>query len=195
MDYYRNAEDLCEPSKNRPLYNAVIETVFTAEGSTEPVTIAEVKRQLQLAQDFTDDDVYLNEQITECREDMERALGVSMITRTVVAIIKNEMGKLELPYGPVAEILDVNSADAGLDVGEYEILGEGTEIGPLFMHVVSPKLELMTVKYKAGYSTIPHGLKRALLRFIADSYEHRGDNQEVMIPKGAYKYKRGSWLL
>jgi uncharacterized phiE125 gp8 family phage protein len=185
--------------RERPKYNAVIEQGDLRETIpvVEPVTVAEVKEELQI--DFTDHDVYLGKLITRMRQGMERYCGISMVPKEVVSVLlKNELGNIELPYGPV------NAATAGdviLTDMEANTIENATFRGDHFMQLIT-QYDLVWANYDVGYGgatlPLPDDMKDALIRIIAHVFTHRADegmDTNEVIRKFAHQFKRGSWLL
>lgn len=190
MDFFRNVQDLpARPAK--PLYNAVISTVFGPEDTTEPITLAEVKRKLRIMDATTDFDTELNDLITQCRQMFEEVLGVSMIQRTVYAVLQNQLGNMELPYGPLNAVTSAQDKDGNtIDANSYNIIGEK-------FAYLETKYDWIGLTYTVN-AYAPAGLKEALLREIAWRFNHRGDEENDsngLHAREALKYKRGSWLL
>jgi uncharacterized phiE125 gp8 family phage protein len=166
-------------------YNDVIETqVVTdvASFSAEPVTLEEIKRHLNLQFDtsgsyvFTDDDTKLQEIAKASREVIEQYTGVSMASKTLKSILRNECGNIEIPMGPVTTLTSIKDVD-----GVALVSGTGYTVrGNQFRWIESPLSCYLEVNYVAGYTklTIPAGLKRALLEQIAFDYANAGDQQQ-----------------
>jgi uncharacterized phiE125 gp8 family phage protein len=160
-------------------YNDIIEVQVTAGPETEPLSLDEVKRHLNLlfdtagSYDFDDDDTYLNALIGECRQAMEEILGIGLALKSYRAILRNECGGIEIPFGPVSTIGDIKDIDGTLLVDGETYQLRGLE----FKWIESPVSCYIDIEYSAGYSTvnIPKGLKRALLEEIAFRYNNRGD--------------------
>jgi uncharacterized phiE125 gp8 family phage protein len=163
-------------------YNDIIEVQVTtdvANFAAEPLTLDMVKRHLNLLFDttgsavFDDDDTYLTELVSQCRESMEQYLGLSMAVKSYRAILRNECGGLEIPFGPVTAIASVKDIDAVLlvDGDTYQLRGNQ------FKWLESPVSCYTDIVYTSGYTpaNIPQGLKRALLEEIAFRYNNRGD--------------------
>ena len=143
-----------------PAYNAVLSTSFSEEGD-EPVTLQEAKDWCRI--DVTDDDTLITSLITAARIICENYANLSFIERTVTAKIKNGLGGIQLPYGPVtSEIAFYDEDDTELT--DYLLKnGDGNEV---------------TAVYSAGYdeeNPLPGNLKTAILNQIAWMYENRGD--------------------
>lgn len=202
MNYRRN-EDKWPVAPYYNTYNDVIST-SVLDGATgelipvEPITLVEAKTHMKV--DFADEDTYITGLITQCRGLMETATGRSLVTKTVIAIVRNERGDIELPYGPVRSITSVFDEDNT----ELILLDEDYELRGLdFLTVYSPLSTYTKFTYTAGHTTanMPRGLKQALLELISYHYHHRGDNEVTAedynkrLHQLAAPFKRHSWLL
>ena len=193
MNYRRNEDKLCYSYRRG--YNAVVDTTITESAPTEPVTRTEAKTHMKV--DFTDDDTYIDALITQCRGLMEQATGRSLVLKTVVAIVRNELGGIELPYGPVRAISAVVDEE-----GETLTVDDTYEVqGLMWTTVTSPTSDFTQFTYTVGHTAgnMPVGLKQALLELIAYKYVHRGDENETDLLKKlnelAAPFKRQTWLL
>lgn len=173
-------------------YNALIGINIDTDVTTEPVTLTEVKQHLNMQFDtdesyeFNDDDTYLTDLITECREILEKVTGYSLAPKTITATINNSIGSFELPYGPVIGDITTITDEDGEDIDDVTVRsGKIVTCGAY-----------QVVTYNAGYETLPAGLKRALLEEIAWRYNHRGDEDIQEPPRKLAKlYKKRTWLL
>lgn len=161
-------------------YNDVIEVQVVTDITAEPVTLIEVKRHLNLQFDtsgsyqFDDDDTKLTALITQCRDELEQYTGLSFAGKTLKAILRNECGNIEIPFGPVTALTSIKDVDGNT-------LTSGTSYvvrGNLFKWIESPRSCYLEVNYTAGYTALPAGLKRALLEEIAFRYTNAGDQQQ-----------------
>lgn len=158
-------------------YNDVIEVEVVTDLETEPVSLEEVKRHLNLQFDtegsyeFDDDDTKLTALITQCREELEQYTGLSFAAKTLKAIVRNECGNIEIPFGPVTTLTNIKDVDGNT-------LTDTTVRGNQFKWIEYPKSCYLEVNYEAGYETLPAGLKRALLEEIAFRYSNAGDQQQ-----------------
>jgi len=142
-----------------PVYNAVLSTpIFSAESTTEPVTLQEVKDWCRI--DVTDDDTLITSLITAARIMCENYANLSFIKRTVTAKIKNGLGGFVAPYGPVISITSAKDSD-NADIADFD-----------FDNAYDGRI---TVVYEAGYEALPQNLKTAVLNQISFLYENRGD--------------------
>lgn len=151
-------------------YNAVIEAKQAEAAVTEPVTLAEAKQWCKIELDITEENTLLTQLITAARKQLEGYLCISLVDKTVTAILRNELGSIELPYGPVKDITIVKDANGNaVDTGNYEITGEE------FKKLKSPCDNFITVVYETGYDLMPDYFKTAILNQILYLYENRGD--------------------
>ena len=192
MNYRRNEDKMMCWDPCRPLYNNVLATELTPAGMTEPVTLDEVKRKLRIMLSTTDFDDELTDLITQCRQMFEEVLGVSMMQRTVYAVLQNQIGNIELPYGGnIQTITDAKDIDGNtIDTANYKIRGQGFKF-------LETKYDWIALTYTVD-PYVPDGLKEALLREIVWRFNHRGDEENDsngLHAREALKYKRGSWLL
>lgn len=165
MEYY--IEDSINARRNTvtviggncgPAYNAVLNVTFTDGTVTEPVTLQEAKDWCAI--DVSDNDALITSLITAARIICENYANLSFIKRTVTAKIKNGLGGLVLPYGPVIGTPTAKDSD-NADITDFDL--DNSYSGNI------------TVTYQAGYETLPQNLKTALLNQIAFLYENRGD--------------------
>jgi hypothetical protein len=147
---------------------------FSGEGSTEVVTLSEIKSHLYIDDGNTDFDTILTALKVQSRQYVEQITGKSLISRTVTFYVEYN-SPFNVPFGP---LVTFTSAAAKTDVNEYEtqVLNSDYEVenGRFISYVGNWQFKLI---YTVGYSssTVPYGLKMALLNEIAKRFEHRGD--------------------
>lgn len=153
--------------------NAILSISYGAV-TTEPVTLAEAKAWIKIANSYTDDDTIITALISVAREMLEQHLSLTIPTKTVTVVLKNEIGDMELPYGPIQSITSAADYDGeALTVDEdYELEGEN------FKRLITPYNYIKMV-YVAGWATVPEILKTAIKMQVGFMYEHRGDEQET----------------
>lgn len=187
-------------------YNDIIEVQVVTDVTVEPVTLVEVKRHLNLQFDtagsyeFDDDDTKLTALITQCREELEQYTGLSFSGKTLKAILRNDCGGIEIPFGPVTALTSIKDVDGNT----LTVTTGYTVRGNQFRWIEYPWSCYLEVNYTAGYTTLPAGLKRALLEEIAFRYVNAGDQQQeyangnVSICKSAIelaaRYSRKSFI-
>lgn len=185
-------------NKNRPLYNAVVEvTRVSASEAVEPVTLEEIKAHMKI--DFSDEDDFLQDVLRPaCRRTVENYTGVAMIRSDVTAVLKNEIGGIELPYGPIVDISPTGNLLE--DLNGDPIDGSTYHVdGVQFLTIREPFADNVYATYQSGYEPedIPQDLKYALLEEIAFRYHNRGSAEKISpMAKGfADKHRRSTWLL
>ena len=147
--------------------------------TTEPVSLDEVKRALNMqfdtsgAYEFNDDDTYLEELITRCRMYIENYTGLSLAPKTLKVPVRNELGGVEIPYGPITAITEITEGDGTL-VTNYATSGNQ------FKKIECPFSCYLMVSYTAGYADgkIPADLKQAIIEEVVWRYTNRGDQQQ-----------------
>lgn len=143
--------------------NRVVDYRFSDEG-TEPVTLQEAKDYCRIG--ITDDGPEITTMITAARQTIELYTRLSLVTKTVEAVIGNCEGRIELPFGPVTDVPVFDDDD---------LESQKEFVGLDFIRVVKPMQEDMLISYTSGYTTLPKDLKEAILAQILYMYEMRGD--------------------
>jgi len=150
----------------------------------EPVTLAEAKNYCRILNLNADDDL-IEMLITQSREAVEVATGLSLVRKLVITYFNNISGDFEIPFGPIDpttfELFDMEQ-DA------LEITGTDLQlIGNKFPKLVYPRYANLKATYEAGYTTIPMDLKIAILDQISYSYENRGLDADTGICNKTWK--------
>lgn len=172
----------------------------TVAPTAEVVTLEEAKNYLRV--DYPEDDDLIEALIATAQTRLEQYAGVAMTPRTlrVVAYVSEF---IELPYVPTGTISVVeywNNQDwVVMPVGDYNVLGETTK--KIYM-VANNDMEYRFT-YTCGYATTPAGMKKAILKYVADLYEYRESSVEASKPNEnlttAYElmkpYKRINYIL
>lgn len=178
-------------------YNAVVSVQDVTDESdigNEPVTLQEVKDYLRLegfvdvdastADDLSDfdfdDDLIEDIIIPGARQLMEEKAGISLIPKTLEAILTNLCGMIEIPFGPVRSVTSL------FDSETTEILAANyTVVGNHWKYLKHPCYKHLKITYEAGYLAgvgqwkLPAALKLDLLRLCAYMYENRGDDPAI----------------
>lgn len=154
----------------------VLETIFysstgtTGVTPTEPVTVTEFKDYAKIDTGSLEDTI-IGGMITTAREQCEDYLGVSIINRTVTAILNNSCGGIFLPYCPFITLISIEDSDGNaIDTANYTISGM------LFPQLISPWDDRIKLSYAAGYGIPPQKIKSAILQQTFFLYENRGEN-------------------
>lgn len=187
-------------------YNAVIDVQFEpVDGALPPVTLIEAKRHLNLqfdidgAYEFNDDDTYIEELIQAATDAMSNFTGLSLIRRTVTAVLRNDKGGQRIPYGPYVSgftLMDAEGDDITSD--DYTLLSS---------MIIKPRCSYLAATYLAGYlpGDIPSALKFAVLHQVAFLYDSRGSQGKQYVAENigisesaralAKPYRKTTWLL
>jgi hypothetical protein len=162
-------------------------------GSTEPITSAEVKAWLKV--DFSDEDTLISSLITQVREIAEEAAGRAFIDKTIEYFegdyksISNwtnpaypyDMRWIKLPYPNHDSITEVKLH--GTVTTDYT--KRGLTQFEILLNTVYPSTEDDSGLY-VKYTTLnecPEGVKLAMMKCIAETYEHRKNTFEGSLVK------------
>lgn len=171
-------------------YNAVISVDDVTNESgvfEEPVSIDEIKDYLRLEgyvdsdestsddlSEFDFDDRLIAELIKGGRQLMEEKAGISIIPKTIEAVITNLCGMIELPFGPVISITSLLDCEGNeITSVSYRVIGNNRK------YLAYPCYENMTITYETGFDEVPKGIKIDLMRLVAYMYENRGDDPTI----------------
>ena len=150
------------------------QTQFSSESGTAPITLAEAKAWIKVDTAITADDTLITELIKAARQQVEGFLGISLIHRTVTAIINNSAGDIELPYGPLVSFTSLTDEDGtAIAADDYELRGIG------FKYLHEPLYDYMTAVYTTGYTALPENFKTAVKEQVAWLYDNRGEAKEL----------------
>ena len=154
-------------------YNAIINTQFSLEATTEPVSIAEAKEHLRLSADNFDEEAIIMRLIKTARLQCERYTALSLINRTVKVVLINGLGGIKLPYGPVKVIASVKDFDTLLLLTDYQ------SANGIVKTYFEDSLEF---EYTAGFTVIPDDIKTAILMQVDWLYNNRGSDARAVEP-------------
>src|SRR6478735_10890345 len=145
-------------------------------GLTEPITLAQAKAWLKVTHD--DEDVIITALITAARQTCEGYISKSFVERTLTAIVRNDLGNIKLPYGPVGNVTGVFDIDGGEITGtSYAITGVSDK------RLGYPMCGYVKVIYTAGYAVLPQQFKTALLQQLSWLFVNRGDENIEALTK------------
>ena len=154
----------------------------TTAPSTEPVSLADAKVHLRtVTGDTSEDNAVITPLIVAAREYCENFTRRAFAAQTVKAYPDGWEDNIKLPMPPLVSVTSIKyydeddaeytlaSADYQVDTigGTIQILEEPTET----LRLLNP----IVIEYAAGYTTLPKTLRQAMLLFIADKYQNRGD--------------------
>ena len=186
----------------------MFEIEVISEDETEPVTVDEVKDFCRLDSDSSDNDTVLELLIASCREKLEGYLNVYFIPKEVK--IQFTSRAFELPYGPAGEITELTRQrgdETPIVVADDKYYTDGLQfktliikdwdndsgywwypIGggwPQWQGPIHCMPEKYVVSMTTGYTTIPKGLKHALLLQIDYDYKWQGKQEKEDIAPAA----------
>jgi len=148
-------------------YNCVLDVKFNDGEIVEPVTLSEAKDFCKI--DISTDDAILTELITAAREMCEDFTNIGFVEHSIIAIVNNSNGDIELPYGPTIEVIQVKNADGDV----LELDDDYTLSGNLFKSLKTPKEDGIEITYLSGYQVLPKRLKTAVLNTIYYLWDNR----------------------
>jgi uncharacterized phiE125 gp8 family phage protein len=158
--------------------------VTTVEPVTEPITIHEVKRQLNIPSADTNHDVELAGKIESARNQFERDISVYFIKRTV-ALTVPMLTEMQFPHRPINSITSITYYDSGnvlqtLSSSIYQLDGNRGQLRLGYMQTwpaTAGRWDDVTITYVLGShddsTTVPGWAKSALLLLVANEFEQR----------------------
>ena len=154
-------------------FNAVLDLIFTDGEVTEPVLLADIKAYAKI-DTGTADDAILEYLITTARQQCEDFTGISIVPRTVTAVLNNSCGGIFLPYCPFKTLTSVTDKDGNvLTTDDYKISGT------TFPQLIYPAWDRLTLVYTTGYEKLPQEIKTAILQQTFYLYENRGESAVI----------------
>jgi uncharacterized phiE125 gp8 family phage protein len=174
----------------------------TTPPAEEPVSLADAKVHLRtVTGDTSEDSAVITPLITAAREYCENFTRRAFAAQTVKAYPDGWEDNIRLPMPPLTTVTSIKYYDEDdavytFDTGDYQvdtiggtiqILEEPTET----LRILNP----IVIEYTAGYTTLPKTLRQAMLLFIADKYQNRGDEPTEKAAEAIktllYPYKAG----
>jgi uncharacterized phiE125 gp8 family phage protein len=192
--------------QNYNLVHTVKDITDSSGDPTEPVSVAEVKSYMRLegfqdvddsdSTEFDDDDDLIERLIVTARKRLEKLYRISLVPKTLRAVITNLAGDIEIPDGPVNTITEIRDRYGNL-ITTYTITGYTDDETTYedFITLECPNYEKMVIEYEAGYEDVPDPLKVEIMRYVTWLYTYRGDQEKIeQYHFGAGEYNRNSWL-
>lgn len=149
----------------------------TVAATSEPVSRVEAKRHVH-AEDFADDDAYLESLISAVRDYAEKYCGAIFASQTLTIKATGWCDFAHLPVTPVVSItsiayVDANGASQTLADTVYELRGDAVVLkyGQVWPAIQSGSL--ITVVAVSGYTACPPSVKHAMLLRSKDFYDMR----------------------
>lgn len=160
-------------------YQAELVTGPTAE----PLTLAEAKKQLEIASSDDTHDTHLSQAIKEAREQWEYDTDSACCFQTWKLRVQSLTDRMALPKRPVSSITSIQYYDGNntlqtlssalyqLHINEFRLAYQAT------LPATSDRWDAWTITYKIGYSqdgtTVPAIAKRAMLLLVGYYFENR----------------------
>jgi uncharacterized phiE125 gp8 family phage protein len=153
-------------------YSYIIDSNITEVSYAEPVTLAEAKLYIRVS--HSSENAQITEMISGARQIIEKATGLSLIPKQVTVWFSNEGGWFQLPYGPITSSIVLTDDTTGTVLTDKTITGSKHPV------ITFPSINRLKAVYNAGYTTLPHDLKIAILDQTNHMYENRGAFDETM---------------
>lgn len=192
--------------QNYNLVHTVKDITDSSGDPIEPVSVDEVKSYMRLegfqdvgesdSTQFDDDDDLIEDLIVAARKKLEKLYGISLVNKTLRAVITNLAGDIEIPDGPVISITSLKDRD-GSAITDFMVTGYTEDDNEFndFLTLESPCYEKMVMIYEAGYSEVPEGLKIEIMRYVTWLFTYRGDKErQEQYQFSTGEYSRKSWL-
>ncbi|MGA8761371.1 MAG: hypothetical protein WB562_00650 [Candidatus Sulfotelmatobacter sp.] len=142
-------------------YNSVLSNKIKNDATVEPVSIDDFK--LQYAKiDFPEEDQLIAQLLKAARHILEQRYNIDIISKTRSVIVNNSCGMIDLPGGPIKNIVDESN---------YKLIDQYLKY-PISCEV--------SIEYESGYdiSDVPDEYKIAIMSQALYMFENRGDNTE-----------------
>lgn len=170
-------------------------------GFAEPVSVAEVKKALNIDDDFTDDDVFIGFLISAARSNIEALCHISIVEK-IITLTTSTQGKprlmfgpstryydgagkkycepnvFELPEGPVKNMISVTSVNSDSTTTNLVQDEDYSLKGVLYKTIsLNSGWTDNIFVYKTGYdpTKIPYNLRLAIITECVFRYETRGE--------------------
>lgn len=155
----------------------------------EPVTLTEVKDHLRV--DTTDDDALISALIVAARQWAEEYTGRQFMAATWDWMLDALGGTLYAPMPPLQSVtsikyLDTTGVEQTLASSTYRVdaVSEPGRIALDYGQVwpsTYPVVNAVTVRFVAGYTTVPEPIRQAVLILVGELYEQRQDSASYQV--------------
>lgn len=150
--------------------------VITAP-TVEPVSLDEVKQQLNMVADEVQDDVFLSRLIIVARQAAEAITRRAIAEQTIEVSMEapwNPVAVLELPRPVLRSVVSITVDGSVLVEGSYSVRTDSL-VGTVRPVEMWPEGQLMTVRFVAGWTPgeTPETIKQWMLVKVADLYAQR----------------------
>lgn len=183
----------------------LLSSEVTSGPDVEPVTLADVKKQLEIELSETDHDSFLNGLLIGARESVEAASGYALITQTVQLRFEY-CGEREWPLlvPPVQTVTSIKTRYEGTETDEDEndfFLTSG--LVPSYRMKSSADagfsaddVDEVEITYVAGFGDnagdVPEALKLAIKQLAAERFEYRVSRELGTVVSSLHE--PGSWI-
>jgi len=150
-------------------YNLILDYTNIEVGYVNgPITVAQAQAFCRVENTSAQQDVLFALWVRAARTKIEQYTGLSLIPRSIVAVLSAPQGNMELPFGPVTStpaFVDENAVDQVITVRGLD-----------FKFIVNP-IDYTKATYTAGYADgeCPEELQQAMLLQVGYWWENRGD--------------------
>ena len=154
----------------------------TTAPATEPVSLADAKVHIRtVTGDTSEDAAIITPLIVAAREYCENFTRRAFAPQTIKAYPDGWEDNIKLPMPPLVSVTSIKYYDE--DATEYTLSTDDYQvdtIGGTVQILTQPdevlrKLNPIVIEYSAGYTSLPKTMRQAMLLFIADKYQNRGD--------------------
>ena len=133
----------------------------------EVITVAEAKQYCRV--DNTVENDLFEELITQSREAVEKASGLSITPKIATVWFTNLATMFNFPFGPIVQFSSLTDNNGNvLDPAAYKLIGGD------YPSLKYPAYADMKAVYSTGMEVVPKELKIAILDQINYGYENRG---------------------
>jgi uncharacterized phiE125 gp8 family phage protein len=177
--------------------------------TAEPVTLSEVKKQLEIASSDTSHDTHLTALIGAAREQWEHDTDSATCFATYRIRLAQWTDGIELPKSPIHSITSIQYYDGAntlqaYPANQYQLHVDAVRLAYLqVLPGTVARWDAWTITYKVGYSEdgskVPAIAKNAMLMLVAHYFENRdmlmAEAMQTMRPYEALvlRYMRSSY--
>lgn len=151
--------------------------------SVEPLTLDQVKKQLEISVSDTTHDIQLASMIQEAREQWEHDTDSVTCYQTLRIKVSDFYDGFELPKGPVQSVTSLQYYDGTNNLqtysaANYSLHKDEIRLGyQVTLPAWSARWDAWAITYRSGYSQdaslVPAIAKRAMLLLVANYFENR----------------------
>lgn len=151
---------------------------------TEPLSVHEAKKHVEVAESDTSHDAHLLRLITAAREQWEKDTGEYYITRTM-QVLRESFAEFQFPHRPVSSIEGITYYDADnvsqtLPASVYQLDTARSQLRLAFNQswpTTARRWDAVAIDYKLGNATqsihVPAHAKAAMLLLVGYYFENR----------------------